>query len=157
MNLRQQAATDLQAIVEDGATGFGWPITVTAPSGASATLVGFSSDIGQTLDPQTGQAIAARKASVVLRIASLTAAGLTMPRGVDDEGSRPWVVAFADINGAAFTFKVTEAMPDRAIGCVVCVLEAYRLAVHAPGAMQVNPNTGNVQANTGTGNVQTGQ
>jgi len=34
---------------------------------------------------------------------------------------------FDDINGHSHTFKVSEAMPDRAIGIVTCMLETYRL------------------------------
>ena len=126
MGLRQLAETDLGAILEDCVTGFGWPITVTDPSGTIAPLTGFSDDIAQVIDPDTGQVMSGRLASVALRISSLTAAGLALPQGVADATKKPWIIAFDDINGNAFTFKVSESNPDRALGMVICLLELYK-------------------------------
>jgi hypothetical protein len=125
MGLRQQAAADLKTIVEDAAGGFGWPITITSPADVTAALTGLATDIGYTIDPQTGQAVVGRKASVALAIASLTAAGLDMPHGIGDSARKPWRVVVADVAGTVFTFKVTDALPDRAAGVVVCILETY--------------------------------
>ena len=125
MSLREQAAADLRAIVEDP-TGFGWALTVTDPSEHSAEIVGLSTDVSETLDPGTGMMIAGRRASVALTIASLEEAGFTeLPRGIASPSSKPWRVAFADIAGASHEFKVTEARPDRAVGTVICILERY--------------------------------
>lgn len=126
MSLRERAAADLKVIVED-ANGFGWPITVTDPFGATAALRGLSTDIGHTIDPETGIAVSGRRASIALAIASLTAAGLGIPRGIADAAGKPWVIVFNDIGGSPHTFKVCEAMPDRAIGVVTCILEAYKV------------------------------
>lgn len=126
MNLREQAERDLAVILEDGATGGGWPITVTDPAGVQATLTGFSGDIAQLIDPDTGQAVSGRLASVTLRIASLHAQGLQLPQGIADAGSKPWLIAFTDINGLAYRFKVSESHPDRGLGIVSCDLEAYQ-------------------------------
>jgi len=126
VNLRELAEMDLGVILEDGATGFGWPITLTDPAGLSNdALVGFSDDISQTIDPDTGELVAGRLASVVLRISTLLVAGFSVPRGVPDQASKPWVVTFNDINGTAHTFKVRQANPDRALGIVSCILEGY--------------------------------
>ena len=123
--LREQAETDLAGILEDGVYGFGWPITVIDPAEVSAALVGFSNDVAMVIDPETGQAVSGRSASVALRISSLTAAGLELPKGVSDAGSKPWRVNFDDINGAPHTFKVSQSNPDRALGVVTCLLEVY--------------------------------
>lgn len=125
MSLRQLAETDLGLILEDSSTGFGWSITVTDPAGTSRTLTGFSDDIAQIIDPDTGQAVSGRLASVALRTSSLIAAGLTLPRGIADSGSKPWVIEFDDINGSAYKFKVAQSNPDRALGLVTCLLELY--------------------------------
>lgn len=126
MSLRDLAEQDLGLILEDSATGFGWPITLTDPAGLTDPgLVGFSDDIAQMIDPDTGELVNGRLASVALRISSLYAAGFALPRGVADEASKPWVVTFNDINGTAHTFKVRQANPDRALGMLVCVLEGY--------------------------------
>ncbi|ARB06251.1 hypothetical protein SppYZU01_14 [Shewanella phage SppYZU01] len=125
MSLRQLAEADLGVILEDSATGFGWPISVTDPDGNVGSLTGFSDDIAQVIDPDTGQAVSGRLASVALRISSLAPAGLTLPRGIADTGSKPWVVEFDDINGNAYKFKVAQSNPDRALGLVTLLLELY--------------------------------
>jgi hypothetical protein len=125
MSLRAQAERDLATIVEDE-DGFGWPITVTNPDGSSAALVGLSNDVAYALDPETGQAVSGRTASVALRIGALTAAGLGIPVNVSETTRFPWIVQFNDINGNPHVFKVIESQPDRAIGLVVCKLEAYQ-------------------------------
>lgn len=125
MGLRELAEKDLGAILEDSVTGFGWPITITDPDGNAEALTGFSDDIAQVIDPDTGQAVSGRLASVALRASSLTSAGLGLPRGIADTGSKPWVIQFDDINGNAFTFKISQSNPDRALGLVVCLLELY--------------------------------
>jgi hypothetical protein len=108
--------------------GFGWPLTVTNPEGVTLALSGLSTDIGATIDPGTGEVVSGRHASVALPIALLQAASMGMPRGVADSSSKPWWVRFEDINGNPGTFKVKEAQPDRAVGLVVCILEAYKAA-----------------------------
>jgi len=126
VGIRELAESDLGAILEDSATGFGWPITLTDPSGVSnANLTGFSNDISQVIDPDTGQVVSGRTASVSLRLSTLITAGFGMPRGVADQTSKPWLVTFNDINGTSHTFKITNADPDRALGVVVCMLENY--------------------------------
>lgn len=125
MSLRITAESDLGVILEDDTYGFGWSITVTDPAANVGSLTGFSDDISQLIDPDTGQAVSGRLASAVLRISSLTAEGLGLPVGIADAASKPWVIEFDDINGNAHKFKVSESNPDRALGIVVCLLESY--------------------------------
>lgn len=125
MGLRELAERDLGAILEDSVYGFGWPITVTNPAGVSEPLTGFSNDIAQVVDPDTGQLVSGRSASVALRISSLLAVGFVIPYGVVDQSLKPWVVVFDDINGTPHTFKVRQADPDRTLGMVVASLEGY--------------------------------
>lgn len=126
MSLRQLAEADLAVILEDGTTGFGWPITVTSPAAVSANLTGFSDDISQVIDPDTGQVVSGRLASVALRISSLTGAGLALPQGIADAAQKPWLITFDDINGTSYAFKVMQSNPDRALGLVTCILELYQ-------------------------------
>lgn len=125
MSLRQQAEADLGLIIEDETSGFGWPITVTDPSGTVRPLTGLSDDIAQIIDPDTGEAVSGRLASVALRISSLTTAGLALPVGIADSGIKPWIVEFDDINGNPYKFKVSQSNPDRALGLVTLLLELY--------------------------------
>lgn len=127
MGLRQLAEQDLGLIMEDTATGFGWPITLTAPDGTVGALTGFSDDIAQVIDPDTGQAVSGRLASVAIRIGLIMQVlpGQGLPVGIADSGSKPWLVEFDDINGNTFIFKISQSNPDRALGLVTCILELY--------------------------------
>jgi hypothetical protein len=125
VGLREIAEADLQSILGD-LDGFGWPITVIDPSGNSQGLLGFSNDISQLIDPDTGQAVSGRLASVALSMSALSDVGLGLPQGIADAGIKPWVVQFDDIQGNLHTFKVAQSNPDRALGLVTCVLEAYQ-------------------------------
>jgi hypothetical protein len=126
MNLRQQAESDLRFILEDSTTGFGWPITITDPDGLTCELTGYSNDISQVIDPETGQIVSGRSATVALRIASIVKAGYAkLPTGVADKKIKPWVMECKDINCNIHTFKVIQSNPDRSLGILTCILEAY--------------------------------
>ncbi len=126
MGLRADAEKDLAFILEDDITGGAFPITVTNPAGLVKPLKGYTNDISQLIDPDTGQAVSGRLATVSLRISSLIAAGYTtLPENVPDASIKPWLIAFDDINGSSYTFKVNESNPDRAIGIITCMLGKY--------------------------------
>lgn len=125
MGLREQIASDNKAILGD-TDGFAWPITVTDPAGTSASLTGISNDVHQGIDPNTGQFVTGREASVVISISALADAGLGVPKGIASESSKPWVVSFDDVNGATHTFKVQESRPDASMNHVLCNLELYK-------------------------------
>ncbi|MBW1725975.1 MAG: hypothetical protein JRJ62_00055 [Deltaproteobacteria bacterium] len=126
MGLRELAEADLGVILEDDDRGFGWSITVTDPDGNTGDLTGSANDIAQVIDPDTGQAVSGRLASVALRVSSLTEENLGLPKGIADSGSKPWVVEFEDISGNAYKFKVSQSNPDRMLGLVTCLLEIYK-------------------------------
>lgn len=128
MSLREVAEQDLGIILEDLETGFGWPITLTAPDGTAATFTGFASDISQLIDPDTGQAVSGRLATITLRNAVIDQElpGKGLPINVVDTNNKPWLVSFDDINGVNYIFKVAESNPDRTLGLTVCILELYK-------------------------------
>lgn len=126
MGLREQAGLDLISILQSRTEGFGWAITLISPDGQTGSFIGFSTDIGVTIDPETGVYVSGRKASVALPIETLKQAGFAIPRAIADRNLKPWLVRFDDIHGKSQLFKVAEANPDTAIGCVTCLLEAYR-------------------------------
>jgi hypothetical protein len=138
MGLREQAALDSQSILEDD-SGFAWPFTLTSPLGVVSLLKGFTTDIGTTIDPETGVAVAGRKASVAVSLRTLTeplnavlvdgvlVGGpiVGVPVAVADRDKKPWVVTFANIAGVMSSFKIVEVLPDSAVGVVVLLLELY--------------------------------
>lgn len=125
VGLRQQATADLKVILENSTTGFGWPLSLTDPSGNSADLIGSTGDIALVIDPQTGQAVSGRTAHVALALESLTAAGLGIPVAIAEITRRPWVVEFDDPMLNSYTFKVSGSHPDRTLGLVTLALELY--------------------------------
>ena len=125
MNIRAMAKADNKAILNDGASGFGCPIILTSPEEVSVPLTGFSNDIAQIIDPDTGTAVSGRLISAVLHTQDILDAGLVIPRGISDGAKKPWLVAFADINGVEATYKVRNSNPDRALGEVSLILQVY--------------------------------
>ena len=130
MSLRVQAEADL-AVTLEASSDFGDPFTLTDPAGfASATqLYGRVGDIGQLVDPDTGQAVSGRHATLVARLATLTAAGYSdLPEGIADETSAPWLATFAGVSTPAQTYKVKTSFPDRSLGVVTMLLEFWNEA-----------------------------
>lgn len=123
--LRERAEKDLSFILEDPVHGFGWPITITDPGGTSKGLTGFSSDISQIIDPDTGQIVSGRLATCTIRMSSLLPEIVTLPEGISDAAVKPWLVKFDDINGKEFKFKVAQSNPDRELGVLFLILELW--------------------------------
>jgi hypothetical protein len=86
-------------------------------------LTSLTQDISQQIDPETGQLISGRVASIAVRLSSLL--GIGIPVAIADKNKRPWVVEFADVLGNMYTFRVSSSNPDRTIGVVSCLLEKY--------------------------------
>ncbi len=127
MGLKAIAAADAKAILEDSASGFGWPLSLTSPAGVVTSVVGFQTDVSESVDPETNTLVSSRQASVTISLASLAAAETELPAVVASRAQRPWLVAFADVTtGEVGTWKVVDVLPDRALGVVVLRLEAYR-------------------------------
>lgn len=125
MGLRTEAESVLSEILED-TTLWAWPITVKDPTGKTESMTGRSTDISQVIDPDTGAVVSGRAASVALRISSIIGLGFTsLPRGIADTASKPWLITFNDINGTSIAFKIIQTNPDRAVGIVTCHLELY--------------------------------
>lgn len=122
MNMYAQAAADTKAILEDSASGFGVPMTLTAPDGNTQQITGMAADIGNTIDPETGLNIAGRSAHVSLPTASLT---IGTPKGVPEEDASPWLVEFQLPGETTLQkFRIFETMPDR-LGVIVCFVEVW--------------------------------
>lgn len=120
--LRDLAERDLRAILHDKA-GFSWPLHLRNPEGADLALCGFSNDVEQTIDRDTGLPIVGREAHVTIAMRDVLDFG--EPQGINNATRKPWVVIFDDILGRSQTFKVKQALPDRALGVIVCFLETY--------------------------------
>ena len=128
VGLREQAAIDLQTILNDE-EGFSWEIVIRNPDGVCDTVRGLSTDISETIDPETGVAVSGRLASVAISLKDLEDLdcyeAFGSPQGIADTTGKPWVIIFKDPIGREYTFKVKESHPDRAIEVVTCILESY--------------------------------
>lgn len=125
MGLAAIAHADTRAILNDSAYGAGVSIALTAPNGTVGTLTGFSNDIGLLIDPDTGQAVSGRAATIAIHMADLAEQNLDIPRNIQDPRDKPWLVGYTDVLGNAYLFKVSESHPDRTLGLVTCSLTAY--------------------------------
>ena len=125
MSLRDQAAVDAQIFVEDAVAGFATAIVLTNPNGETLDMTGLTTDVYNTIDPDTGLSVVGRKVSATLSLKTLKEKCFSVPRGIEDSGQRPWTVEFFNVLGECNLFKVSEAEPDAEMGVVVCHLEAY--------------------------------
>lgn len=125
MNLRVRAEQDLSRVLEDS-KAFGCSVTVTNPENVTATLTGQTGDIHLLFDPETGIPISNRTIHLSLRISSLQAAGLGIPRAVLSEDENPWSFQFEDVNQISRKFTVSESRPDRTLGIVTVILELLK-------------------------------
>jgi hypothetical protein len=127
MGLRETAKGHNKFILEH-TLGFSWPITLKNPAGEEAGLRGFSNDVAEAIDPETGQLVSGRIASVAVHFESIAAANPLIteyPIGIHSALLKPWLVTFDDIHGVTATFKVSRSNPDRALGIITLVLENY--------------------------------
>lgn len=123
MGLRELAHKDLEHIMEK--SGDTWQGVLTDPDGLTDTVSCITNDIGEMVDPDTGQLVTGRSAKASIRIQHLLDKGFTMPVGISDSTLKPWRLDFNDINGILCTFKIVQSNPDRTLGLVGLVLEAY--------------------------------
>lgn len=126
MGLREIAAQDLRTILND-VNGFSWPIKLTNPSGLIKSLNGFSNDIAQAIDPDTGLIVTGRTATIAISEADMLALGFKqLPDAIADTSKKPWLVEFDNLNGKTNKFKITESAPDGTLGNIVCLLSTYK-------------------------------
>ena len=125
--IREAAHKDLGSILRDKTYGFAWDITITSPAGTTKPLVGFSDDISQSIDPDTGAIISGRAASCALLMSDIYEQfpGEGLPENVVDSTQKPWRIDFNDIHDFACVFKCAKSNPDRASGLITLLLENY--------------------------------
>ncbi len=122
MSLRRIATNDLKTIHTDSVTGFGWPITITAPNaGAVYNITGRNNDIHLAIDPDTGNLVSDRTVSITFVTSLIPETIKAISKGA------PWVVTVDNINGVTGVFKVVSSIPDGVLGLTVLMLEAYRV------------------------------
>ena len=117
MSLRSLAASDAKTIVKDGSTGFGWPFSLTSPTGEVFELTGRHNDIHVAIDPDTG-AIVSDRGVTVTYVTSDVSESVTAPYK-----GNSWKVKVSDVNGVEGKFRVMDVFPDSTLGVTVLHLE----------------------------------
>jgi ABC-type branched-subunit amino acid transport system ATPase component len=120
MGLRAEAERILSEMIEN-TDHFGSAVSLVAPNGSVQELTALVNDISAAVDPQTGAIVSGRQVTCALRMSSLA----TLPTAVADVVGKPWVLQITDILGVTRSFKIRETIPDRTIGVLVCICEAY--------------------------------
>lgn len=122
MSILALAESDLGLTLESP-EDFGRSISLEDPSGNTATLDGQYGDISQITLLEDEIPVAGFKQHIVLRIASIRAAGLDDPTAVQNTNKNPWIIGVTDINGDVKQYKFMMTLPDNTIGVVVGELE----------------------------------
>lgn len=126
MNFQEISQVDKAFTLNDKVMGFGSDITITDPDLLTAVIVGRTNDISFAIDPNTGEAVSGRTATIAIDINELEKAGFTsLPAAQSDKTKKPWIIEFDDQQGNNYVFTVKEANPDRTLGIVLCTLQFY--------------------------------
>lgn len=84
MNIVEQAEKDLAFTLEDSTNGFGIEIVLIAPDnteyGNNGELIGQTTDIGFSIDPQTGQLLIGRTAEINFRLSTILSVLGSLPK-----------------------------------------------------------------------------
>lgn len=123
MSLLSDLASTAREILSNTAD-FAVAMKLTSPEGRTVTIAGLQADIGLSIDPETGVAIAGRKASVAISSALLAELGVELPQNIPEDDRRPWLVEWTPPTGGAQKMKVVSTIPDK-LGIVVLHLERY--------------------------------
>lgn len=106
-------------------TSFGVAMVLRNPDNETLEINGLENDIGLSIDPETGVAVAGRKASVAVSYQDLLDGGFELPENIPDDTETPWLVTWTPMSGGPQTMKIVGTIPDK-LGIVVLQLEAYR-------------------------------
>lgn len=124
MSLRDQAVSDVTAILKNTSDFGQEDIILTDPAGDTTDLVGFTGDISTTIDPDSGAIVKGRQLHVTIPINDLPAG--PRPEAIRLRGSKPWLVSFPRITSAAVTqYVVIGSDPDDSMGAITLELGKY--------------------------------
>jgi hypothetical protein len=124
VSLADIAAADLASILN---SGDGACVELQAPDGRVAKFGALTQDIAHAIDPQTGMLVSGRTCTVALSLFDLLTLNMSPSVVVDSKISKPWVVRFVEtVSRVEHVFKVRETKPDRTIGALILILEAYK-------------------------------
>lgn len=127
MNFLEISQVDKAFTLNDEVYGFGSTITLTDPDLLTADVIGRSNDISFAIDPNTGEAVSGRTATIAIDMNELLDKGFTsLPAAQTDKTKKPWIIVFNDQQGNSYTFTVLEGNPDRTLGVVLCTLQFYK-------------------------------
>lgn len=114
MSLRDQALADAQFALEN-ASDFGQDINLIAPDGTVTPMRGYTGDITELIEPDSGQIVTGRSIHVMLFINSLPPG--PRPVGIQDLNGIPWRVSFPNISSKVVkSYGVRATQPDDAMG-----------------------------------------
>jgi hypothetical protein len=124
VNIRLQAESDLSSTLQDGESGFGFPVII---EDLSSNIIGNDVDnpffcqvgrVGFFIDPDTGVGVDGDIAHVGARISDLVAAGF------DVDEAKEYLVTTADVDGVAKSFAVRSVRPDNTLGILLLICES---------------------------------
>ena len=113
MSLNELAEADNEMLVEDDVLGFADAITLTAPSATVYQVNGIYASVGTDIDPQTGATVIGTRASVTLRLSSLSGAVPSDAWRVDVRRAGT-LLCTGYVNG--------DGIVDRSAGRVTCLV-----------------------------------
>ena len=127
MGLNEIAADDF-ANFTSNTDEFGHEFVITAPDGTVIEgIKGYSTDISALIDPETGQMVAGRTASVSIAMRFFRNAGFgSIPTMEPKKNKKPWIFEWLAPNTSVYTFSVRDAIPDRKLDQTLFMLQSFK-------------------------------
>ena len=123
MSLIAQAKEDWKTITSN-ADEFGIEMTLTAPTGETATVTGLHTKHHLGIDKE-GAAVNAKNAHVSVSEELLTAAGYPVRNDAGEVNLKSHRVSVADSTGTAKEYVVAQWFPDETVGVIVMILTDF--------------------------------
>jgi hypothetical protein len=109
--IRQQILADLDTIIKGE---FGQSIRISRQDGSDPNdFTGYSNDIHNTIDPQTGLMVSGRSARATLVLQDILNQFGELPKKL-------WIVEFLEISPNVF--KIHDVMPDASMGTLTLII-----------------------------------
>lgn len=125
MNIIEQARRDVLRITTNPAE-FGTPVFFTAPDTSTAVIVARTNKHHLSIDPETGGAVNAKKATLSIAEEALVLVGYKVRNAKNVVDLKGHIVSWADSTGLSAKYIIRETWPDETLGLIVCVLGDFQ-------------------------------
>ena len=121
MNLIDRARYDTQRITSNLNNGFGVSMTLIAPGGATATVIGLHTKHWLSVDTE-GNQVDSKNAHASFAEKFLKEVNYPLRNGQGEVDLSKHKLKVKDSTGVEWTYVIERSFPDETVGLIVCIL-----------------------------------